>query len=96
MDISAPVGTVIRSAEKGRVIFSGWKQGYGRVIIVRHERGYITVYAHNSKKLGKRGDSITRRQKIALSGMTGAVTGAHLHFELRKYVNPLNPIRFLQ
>jgi len=96
IDISAPVGTVIRAASAGRVIFSGWKHGYGRIVILRHDRGYITVYAHNSKNQVRKGQMVSRGEKIALSGMTGAVTGAHLHFELRKYVTPLNPLRFIK
>ncbi|TFH42240.1 MAG: M23 family metallopeptidase [Chrysiogenales bacterium] len=96
VDISANVGTPIRSAANGRVIFSGWKDGYGKVVIVRHEGGYITVYAHNSINLAVEDTMVKQGEVIARSGMTGAVTGAHLHFELRKYINPLNPLRFLK
>lgn len=95
IDISANVGTRVRASMDGRVIFSGWKSGYGNVVIMRHDGGYITVYAHNSKNLIKPESHIKRGDTIALSGMTGAVTGAHLHFEIRKYVNPLNPLRLL-
>ncbi len=96
VDISSNVGTPIRASADGRVIFSGWKDGYGKVVILRHERGYITVYAHNSRNLVDADAMVTRGTVIAHSGMTGAVTGAHLHFEIRKYVNPLNPMRFLK
>ncbi|MBN1496755.1 MAG: M23 family metallopeptidase [Spirochaetes bacterium] len=95
IDISANVGTRVRASKDGRVIFSGWKSGYGNVVIMRHDGGYITVYAHNSKNLIKPESHVKRGDTIALSGMTGAVTGAHLHFEIRKYVNPLNPLRLL-
>ncbi|MBN2160081.1 MAG: M23 family metallopeptidase [Spirochaetes bacterium] len=96
IDISANVGTPVRAADSGRVIFSGWKPGYGNCVIMRHGGGYITVYAHNSKNLAAADATVGRGEVIAYSGMTGAVTGAHLHFEIRKYVNPLNPMRFLR
>ncbi|OHD65328.1 MAG: hypothetical protein A2176_15450 [Spirochaetes bacterium RBG_13_51_14] len=96
IDISANVGTPVRTAGGGRIIYSGWKAGYGKCVIVRHEGGYITVYAHNSRNVVSVDDTVKRGELIAYSGMTGAVTGAHLHFEIRKYVNPLNPMRFLR
>ncbi len=95
IDISSDIGEKVNAAADGRVIFSGWKKGYGKVVIIRHEGGYITVYAHNSKNLVKAQDLVEKGAVIALSGNTGAVTGAHLHFELRKYLTPLNPMRFL-
>ncbi len=95
IDISASEGTPVRASLGGRVIFSGWKDGYGWLVILKHERGYITVYAHNLKNLTSEGDSVYAGKVIALSGSSGAVTGPHLHFELRKYLTPLNPVRFL-
>ncbi len=96
IDISANVGTPVHAAADGRIIFSGWKAGYGNCVIVRHDRGFITVYAHNSKNVSEIDSDVRQGSVIAYSGMTGAVTGAHLHFEIRKYVNPLNPLRFLR
>ena len=95
IDISAHEGTRVKSSAAGKVIFSGWKTGYGNVVIIRHNNNYITVYAHNRKNIVKQGDRVDSGELIALSGKTGAVTGAHLHFEIRKYVTPLNPMRFL-
>jgi LysM repeat protein len=96
LDISANIGTPIRAAKSGKVIFSGWKDGYGNVVILRHDNGYITVYAHNRKNTVNEDEAVKTGQVIAYSGMTGAVTGAHLHFEIRKYLTPLNPLRFLR
>ena len=96
IDISANVGTPVHAAGTGRVIFSGWKPGYGNVVIIRHDNGYITVYAHNSKNVAVVDSEVSGGDLVAYSGMTGAVTGAHVHFEVRKYVNPLNPMRFLK
>jgi murein DD-endopeptidase MepM/ murein hydrolase activator NlpD len=95
IDISANMGTPVHAVSNGRIIFSGWKPGYGNVVIIRHRGGYISVYAHNSKNLAPVDRVVKKGDTIAYSGMTGAVTGAHLHFELRKYVTPLNPLRFL-
>lgn len=95
IDISADPGTPIRAVAAGTVIFNGWKDGYGNMIVIRHENGYISVYAHNSENLATEGSAVNKGDKIALSGMTGAVTGAHLHFELRRYLTPLNPLKML-
>lgn len=96
IDISANLGTPVHAAGDGRVIFNGWKNGYGNCIIIRHEGGYISVYAHNSRNAAPVDSKVRQGDVIAYSGMTGAVTGAHLHFEIRKYVNPLNPLRLLR
>ncbi len=96
LDIGVPIGTPIKAAGEGKVIFSGWKDGYGNVIIIEHKNNFITVYAHNKRNLVKEEDTVQAGQEIAQSGMTGSVTGAHLHFEVRKNMTPLNPLRFLK
>lgn len=96
LDIGAEEGTEIKAAGDGKVIFEGWKDVYGKILVIAHKNNYITVYAHNSKNLVKLDDTVTRGQVIALSGKTGAVTGAHLHFEIRKGIVPLNPVRILK
>ncbi|MFC1669452.1 peptidoglycan DD-metalloendopeptidase family protein [Spirochaetota bacterium] len=95
IDISADLNRPVRASAAGRVIFSGWKGPYGRMIVLRHKGGYITVYAHNNKNLVKHKKWVKRGQVIAHSGNSGAVTGAHLHFEIRKYLTPLNPLRLI-
>lgn len=96
MDIGAEIGTPVKAAGNGKVIFSGWKGSYGYLVVIAHEKNYITVYAHNSKNLVKTGEIIKKGEVVALSGNTGAVTGAHLHFEIRKGTVPLNPRRLLK
>ena len=96
LDIGAEIGTPVRAASDGVVIFSGWKGTYGNLIVIQHKNNYITVYAHNSKNLVSTDETIKKGEKIALSGMTGAVTEAHLHFEIRKGIVPLNPSRILK
>lgn len=96
MDIGAEIGTPVKAAGNGRVIYSGWKGAYGYLVVISHEKNYITVYAHNSKNLVKTGEVIKKGDVVALSGNTGAVTGAHLHFEIRKGTVPLNPRRLIK
>jgi murein DD-endopeptidase MepM/ murein hydrolase activator NlpD len=91
IDLSCPVGTPIYAARSGTVIFSGFRGGYGRLIIIRHEHNYLTYYGHLSRNKVKKGDRIRTGQLIALSGNTGRSTGPHLHFETRKGNRPINP-----
>lgn len=96
VDIGAVTNTNIKSSYTGKVIFNGWKGGYGKMIVIEHKNNYITVYAHLNKILVKKGDYVKTGQIIAKSGATGTVTGPHLHFEIRKYLTPLNPIQILR
>jgi len=94
IDIGAASGTDILAANSGTVITSAYNAGgYGYYLIVDHGGGIVTLYAHCSKILVKKGDVVTRGQTIAKVGSTGMSTGAHLHFEVRvngSYVNPLD------
>lgn len=83
IDIAAPIGTVIRAAAPGKVIYSGRMRGYGNAVIIRHEGDYNTVYAHNQKNRVRVGQIVRRGKKIATVGKSGRSTGPHLHFELR-------------
>jgi murein DD-endopeptidase MepM/ murein hydrolase activator NlpD len=96
LDISAEIDTPVKASADGETIFSGWKKGYGRVVILKHDDGYITIYAHNKTNIANEGDKIRQGEILAYSGISGAVTGAHLHFEIRKYLTPLNPLRLLK
>lgn len=91
MDIAMPIGTNVKVADGGRVTFAGTKGGYGKVVIIDHENGYETRYAHNSKLLVNAGDRVYKGEVIAKSGNTGRSTGPHLHFEVRKNGAPVNP-----
>jgi murein DD-endopeptidase MepM/ murein hydrolase activator NlpD len=84
IDIAASEGTPIRAAGTGYVIYSDQLRGYGKLIIMRHAGGFISVYAHNEVNLVSEGQTVTRGDIIAKVGITGRVTGPHLHFELRK------------
>ncbi|HSW59816.1 MAG TPA: M23 family metallopeptidase [bacterium] len=95
IDIGCPEGTSVYAAATGKVIFSGERGGYGLVIIIQHPEDWFTIYAHNSKNIAAQGADVKQGEKIALSGKTGRATGAHLHFEVRQGVKPLDPIEFL-
>lgn len=93
VDIGAGYGSRIKSCEAGVVVFSGWKSGYGRVVIVKHTKDIYTLYAHCSKLLVKKGQSVKRGEAIANIGQSGVSTGPHLHLGVQKsgrFVNPMN------
>lgn len=96
LDIAAPKGTVIRAVADGNVIFSDWGPGgYGRLVIIRHEVGLVTVYAHNDKNLVRVGQRVKRGDAIATVGRSGRASGYHLHFEVRRKTVPVSPYQFL-
>ncbi|MBU4226945.1 LysM peptidoglycan-binding domain-containing protein [bacterium] len=96
IDIGAPTGTNIVAAESGRVSYSGYMRGYGNVIILSHNEGYSTVYAHNSVNSVKKGQYVTKGNIIGKVGRTGNATGSHLHFEVRLNGKPVNPLSYLK
>lgn len=97
IDIAAPVGTPIFAAADGEVITAGWNSGgFGNLVKIRHYDGSVTLYAHNSKILVRRGQNVTQGQQIAKMGSTGFSTGPHLHFEIHPNGSKaVDPIAFL-
>ena len=96
IDISLPMNTPIYAPADGNVIFSGWKRGYGYVIEIDHNNGYVTLFAHNKINLVKLGDTVTTTTLIARVGATGVATGPHIHFEIIFHGKNVNPINFFQ
>jgi len=96
IDIGAPTGTNIVAAESGRVSYAGYMRGYGNLIILSHDGGYSTVYAHNSVNSVKEGQYVTKGNIIGKVGRTGNATGSHLHFEIRLSGKPVNPLSYLK
>jgi len=96
IDLAAPMGTAIYPFREGVVSFSGWKGGYGRVVIVEHDEGISSLYAHNARNKVEVGQRIGTGDKLGEIGSTGRSTGPHLHFEIRKNGVPVNPIPYLQ
>lgn len=90
IDLGASVGTVVIAAAAGEVVVSkgGWNGGYGNYIVIKHNNGTQTLYAHLSERSVAAGGSVAQGERIALSGNTGRSTGAHLHFEVRGAKNP--------
>jgi murein DD-endopeptidase MepM/ murein hydrolase activator NlpD len=97
INIALPEGTPVRAAEGGTVAYAGSElKGYGNLILVRHDNGYVSAYAHNSELLVKRGDTVRRGQVIANSGRTGNVNAPQLHFEIRRGSDPVDPMPYLR
>lgn len=91
VDLAAPVGTPIYAAAGGIVIISksgAWNGGYGNYVVVKHENGTQTLYAHNSRNAVVTGQRVSQGEVIGYVGNTGRSTGAHLHFEIRGATNP--------
>jgi murein DD-endopeptidase MepM/ murein hydrolase activator NlpD len=95
IDIAVPVGTKVVAAADGVVKFAGWKGGYGNVVVIAHADGSETLYGHNSKLLVAEGQKVIAGQPISLSGSTGKSTGPHVHFEVRRNGQLVNPIKVL-
>lgn len=95
IDIASHIGTPIMAAADGRIKYVGNKTHWGNVIIIDHAKGYQTIYAHLHKFGVCSGDTVSRGQKIGYLGNTGKSTGPHLHYEIRYFGKPLNPLPFL-
>jgi murein DD-endopeptidase MepM/ murein hydrolase activator NlpD len=97
IDLRAPAGTPVYAAEAGRVLYADRRiSGYGKMVVIQHAGKVATVYAHNSKVLVRRGQKVSRGQKIAFSGETGHARGPHLHFEVRHSAAPVDPEKILK
>ncbi|MCD9022343.1 murein hydrolase activator EnvC family protein [Cohnella silvisoli] len=98
MDMAAPKGTPVYAAETGVVIVAQSWSGYGNCIIIDHGGGLWTLYGHlmNGGVLVEKGETVKRGEKIGMVGSTGQSTGNHLHFEVRKNSEPVNPAPYLK
>lgn len=95
IDIAGKLGEPIVASASGKVVYSGsGLRGYGKLIIIKHNKTYLSAYAHNDKILVKEGQSITRGQKIAEMGNTDA-DQVKLHFEVRRFGKPVDPAKYL-
>ncbi len=95
IDIYVPSGTSVKAADGGTVITAEYDRSYGYYVVIRHNNGKTTYYAHNSKLLVHVGDKVYQGQVIAKSGATGNVTGPHCHFEVRINDQRQNPLSYL-
>lgn len=96
IDIANSYGTDIVAADGGVVIYAGWNSGgYGNLVEIDHQNGYVTYYGHNSSILVSVGDKVYKGQHIAEMGSTGRSTGNHCHFEVRVNGERVNPLNYL-
>lgn len=96
IDFRAPPGAPVLSAGEGTVVSAGWNGGYGRMVEVDHGHGLTTRYAHMSRISVSEGDRVGRGDVVGRVGSTGRSTGPHLHFEVRRNGNALDPRPFLR
>ncbi len=95
-DFAGAHGTPIYATADGVVTYAGWQSGYGRLVKIQHEFGIETRYAHNSKLYVKKGQRVSRGDRIAAMGNTGRSTGTHLHYEVRVGGKPVNPMIYIK
>lgn len=94
-DFGAATGEPIQAAETGIVIFAGWYGGYGNAVILDHGGGMTTLYGHASRLYVSEGETVKKGDAIAAIGSTGLSTGPHLHFEVRRNGEPVDPMNYL-
>jgi murein DD-endopeptidase MepM/ murein hydrolase activator NlpD len=96
INIAVPEGTMIKAASDGVIAYAGNElKGYGNLVLIRHEGGFVTAYAHAKELNVKKGDQVKRGDIIGLAGQTGAVSSPQLHFEVRKGPTAMDPMKFL-
>lgn len=96
IDIAAKVGQHVKASADGVVAYADDAlAGYGKLILLRHGGSFMSAYAHNDKILVKRGDMVRAGETIARAGTTGRAKSPRVHFELRKSIKPLNPLKYL-
>lgn len=94
-DIEAPWGAPVVSGASGKVLFVGWQNGYGQIVIVDHGGGLTTRYGHLSHIDVELNQTVSRAQLLGKVGSTGRSTGPHLHYEVRINDQPVNPLQYL-
>lgn len=96
VDIANDPGTPIHCTADGRVAFASWDGGYGKLVIVDHGNGYQTYYGHLSQIRTAAGLRLKKGDVVGLMGATGETTGPHVHYEIRLYGVPVNPIKYMR
>ncbi len=96
IDIETPEGTEIKAIYPGKVLYSDWFKGYGKIVILDHGDSYYTLYAHASELLKAVGDEIGEGETVALVGDTGSLEGPRLYFEIRHHGRPQDPLKWLR
>ena len=92
INIATALGTPIHAAASGTITYSGNElKDYGNLVLIKHEDGYVTAYAHADRLIVTRGEVVSRGQIIGYAGQTGDVSTPQLHFEIRRDTQPVNP-----
>jgi murein DD-endopeptidase MepM/ murein hydrolase activator NlpD len=95
IDVTAPMGAPIEAPATATVVQTGWEPGYGNMVVLDHGFGILTKFAHASRILVRKGEKVSRGQRIALVGNTGLSTGPHLHYEVHVNGRPVDPRRYI-
>lgn len=95
IDLAAPAGTSVKTAQGGTVLYAGEQRGYGNIVIIEHSNQLITLYAHNRDLRVRTGQRVLPGQVIATVGESGKTSGPHLHFEVRMDGKPVDPLDYL-
>ena len=96
VNLKATLGSPVRAAGDGVIAYAGDDiPGFGNLILIKHDGGWVSAYGHNDALLVARGRRVAKGEVIARAGQTGAVTEPQLHFELRRGRTPVDPVRVL-
>jgi murein DD-endopeptidase MepM/ murein hydrolase activator NlpD len=95
LDIDGEMGTPLRAAEAGTVVVAGWQGGYGNTVVIDHGNGLATLYGHQAAIIVREGEEVEMGDTIGLLGSTGWSTGPHVHWEVRVFGNPTDPITYI-
>lgn len=96
INIKAPLGTAVKAADSGRIAYAGNElKSFGNLILIKHDDGWVTAYAHNDRLMVKKGQRVKKGEKIATVGSTGGVSTPQLHFEIRSGKKAVNPSSYL-
>ncbi len=96
INIAAKEGTQVVAADDGVVVYAGNEiRGFGSLVLIKHQNGWMTAYAHNASLLVRRGEEVRRGQAIARAGASGNVSAPQLHFEIRRGSHPVDPMKYL-
>ena len=96
IDIARPSSRTILAADNGVVVSAGWDGAYGNKVVIDHNNGYKTLYAHLSSINVKVGQTVPQGANLGVMGSTGRSTGVHLHFEVTKNGSLVNPLSVLK
>jgi murein DD-endopeptidase MepM/ murein hydrolase activator NlpD len=96
INIAAPRGAPVRAAADGTVIYAGNEvRGFGNLVLIRHEGGWVTAYGHAERVLVRQGQAVRAGEQIAVVGSSGAVSTPQLHFQVRRDGRPVDPVAHL-